>query len=197
MLCKSTISKVPVLNNSCSLLLFLSSEVMLKLLTLVFSVLFALVSQAHDFYFAFAEVAYDEITERLQVTVIVTTHDLEKSLLANGNEVHVSAANTSDSSVVRLIERQLNKGLFFVSGNERSMLKLDGYEPQLNGTTLFYLSCELKTQDEITVHFPLLMDIFPEQQNKITWMYRGEKETYVFLPMMNSQLISLTQENEK
>ena len=79
MLCKSTISKVPVLNNSCSLLLFLSSEVMLKLLTLVFSVLFALVSQAHDFYFAFAEVAYDEITERLQVTVIVTTHDLEKS----------------------------------------------------------------------------------------------------------------------
>ena len=118
MLCKSTISKVPVLNNSCSLLLFLSSEVMLKLLTLVFSVLFALVSQAHDFYFAFAEVAYDEITERLQVTVIVTTHDLEKSLLANGNEVHVSAANTSDSSVVRLIERQLNKGLFFVSGNE-------------------------------------------------------------------------------
>ena len=194
---QSTISKDPAPNKSCSLLLLLLSEVMLKLVILIISVLFALVSQAHDFYFAFAEVAYDEITERIQVTVVVTTHDLEKSMLVHGNEIHISAASTSDSSVFSLIEKKLNKGLFFISGNERSMLKLDGYEPQLNGTTLFYLSCGLKTQGELLVHFPLLMDVFPEQQNKITWMYRGEKETYIFLPMMNSQLISLTHENEK
>ncbi len=170
---------------------------MLKLVTLLFPIVIALNSYAHDFYFAFAEVAYDEITEQLQVTVIATTHDIEKSLLINGNKAILSAENTGDSLLIALLSNVLNNGLQFSSGDKRSDLKLEGFEPQLNGTTLFYLSCPFKNEGDISISFSLLMDVFPEQQNKITWIYRGSKETYVFLPTMRSQIIRTNSENEK
>jgi len=37
-------------------------------------------SSAHDYYFAFAEVEYNEISKRFEGTIIFTTHDLEKSI---------------------------------------------------------------------------------------------------------------------
>jgi hypothetical protein len=176
---------------------FWTCKVMLKLVTFIFSAFFALTSLAHEYYFAFAEVAFDELSGRLQITVIATSHDVEKSISMGGERISLSAGKEVDSLTLSVLEKELNKGIYFTSGNQRSNLRLEGFETQLNGTTLFYLSGSFKNDNGISAHFPMLMDVFPEQQNKITWICRDKKQTYVFLPAMTSQLISTTNENEK
>lgn len=170
---------------------------MRKYILLFISMIVLLESHAHEFYFAFAEVSYDELTERIEATIILTSHDLEKSLTISGNNIRLSSDKVLDSVAISTIEKELNKGFYLQSGGVNSYLKLDGYETLLNGTTQFYLSGIFRKNEGSTIHFPLLMDVFPDQQNKLTWIFRGEKETYVFLPAMTSQKIRTISTHEK
>ena len=40
---------------------------------------------AHEFYFAYAELSYNEFTNNLEGTLIFSTHDLEKAIEPNGS----------------------------------------------------------------------------------------------------------------
>lgn len=159
-------------------------------------------SFGHEYFFAFAEVEYDELNGRLEATLIVTTHDFEKYLQKNKIIEHDLSRYKTDTTTIQFIENEINKHFHLnlnpglensiTEGAELFHFKLEGYEIQLTGTVEFYLSYELNRPLEIfEVLFDLLMNEYPQQQNKLTFSYRGTKKTYVFLSNKRTQLIDL------
>jgi hypothetical protein len=157
---------------------------------------------AHDYFFAFAEVEYDEMNGRIEATVTMTTHDFERYLQKNQIIKQELASCLGDSLKMQSIEKELNKHFYFdlsplsensiMDGDESFHFKLDGFETQLTGIVQFYLSTNInRPLESFEVVFDVLMDDHVEQQNKLTVINRGKKQTYVFLPTKRSQIIDL------
>jgi hypothetical protein len=158
-------------------------------------------SFSHEFFFSFAEVEYNEMNGRIEVSLTATTHDLDKHLRALDKDFKGLDKVSSDSTGLNFVEKELNRCLVFAIPQENSTLDgfgviyfhLDGIETALNGTVAIYLSAEYRSPlSKLEVTFDLLMDDLPDQQNKLTFIYRGKKSTFVFLPNQRTQLIDLT-----
>jgi hypothetical protein len=153
---------------------------------------------SHESYFAFAEVEYDELTGRFEVTLSATTHDLERCL--NENKIIKGGMSLALKDTVQLlkIQKELNEHFKIefsnVSNRNQSVeLKIDGYEAELTGVIRLYCSSSRPVSDvkSLFITFDLLMDVFPQQQNKLTFLFREKKSTYVFLHQQIKQQIQL------
>lgn len=175
----------------------------MKNILLIFSLFLAFNGSTHEYFFAFAEVEYDEINNRVEATLTVSTHDFEFYLQQKGIIQGDLNKNKSDSLKMQLIEKEILKHFqlkhFFAVGEnttsytqKMSELKLDGFETNLTGTTEFYMSSEVYLPlNTIEVTFDILMDQHPNQQNKLYLITRDEKSTIDFLPSKKTQLIEL------
>ncbi len=149
---------------------------------LLFVISCSIRTSAHDFYFSFCEIAYNEISQQLEATLIVTTHDFEKYLETNAlkdkslSEIYVNEKEK--------LEKIINKHLQLSTNDQDTIyFTLDGIESQLTGASHIYLSAHnIEPFNQLIFMFDLLMDYFPEQQNKLTFIHRGKKDTFVFLP---------------
>lgn len=147
---------------------------------------------AHDYYFAFAEVEYDEMKGELQATLIVSTHDMENMLRKKGVTERDLSSYSNDTIALRNIQNELLKGFSIQIGTKTLSLTLEGMEVQLTGLTNFYFSAkEVSALESVSIKFDLLMDVFAEQQNKLTFIYRNTKNTYAFLSNRKEQDIIL------
>jgi len=175
----------------------------MKTLLFIFSLLCANISTAHEFYFAFAEVEYDEMNSRIEATLTVSTHDFEFYLQQKGIIQGDLNKNKSDSLKMQLIEEEIIKHFILIEGintdysnkNQKrtlGQLRLDGFETNLTGTAEFYLSIDVyQPLKSIKITFDLLMDQYPNQQNKLYLITRNEKRTIDFLSSKKTQLIEL------
>jgi hypothetical protein len=69
---------------------------------------------------------------------------------------------------------------------------MDGFEVLLNGDVQFYLSAKIQNPiNQLYVKFDLLMEKFPDQQNKLTFRFRDKKFTNNYLTTTRIQLIKL------
>ncbi|MCR9173974.1 MAG: hypothetical protein NXI10_15830 [bacterium] len=147
-----------------------------------------LVSKAHDYYFSFVEMEYNAISQRIEMTLTLTTHDFERALEEKGNAID-NIASLGDEEIAR-IEKYVNSHFYVTSGEEKSRLKFIGNEVSLSGTSNWYFESEpIDFQDEITIRYDLLMDVFPEQQNKVTLYHKGETFTATFTPIDKTKQI--------
>ncbi len=135
---------------------------------------------SHKYYFGFAEIEYNEINQTIEGTLTFNTEDIEKHLLNEGMEFKDLASCRTFQ--LQEIETALFKHLK-ISGNDKSLiLKLEAYEVFLDGTSQFYFTSEtFKPVSQFNIQFDLLFNIFEEQQNKITLIYRNKKYTEIFL----------------
>ena len=149
-------------------------------------VLFAFFSstlRAHDTYFAFAEVEYNDLNGRLEATLTLSTHDLERFLQEKERIKGALSSTPMDSLLVSSISELVNATFYFsLPENPPLQWEIMGIENTLTGTTNIYLSSIVsKLSDVFTVQFDVFMDRYPEQQNKMTFMYHNKKTTRVFL----------------
>ncbi len=146
--------------------------------------LFSFTSQAHEYYFAFAEMEYNDITQRLEASVMVSTHDLEFAL--EKDEIFVGKISKLDAEQenYKNIESYLNKHFYCKQGNSIITFSIIGFEVGLNGITTFYLNSEPidlnSKKNSVVFYFDLLTDHYPQQQNKLTYIFRNNKSTLVF-----------------
>lgn len=158
----------------------------------IFFILISSMTYAHDYYFAFAEVEYNEMNGELQATLIVSTHDLENMLREKGVIERDLSSCSNDTLALRNIQNELSKGFSIQIGTKTLNLTLEGMEVLLTGLTNFYFSAKVSsTLETVSVKFDLLMDVFAEQQNKLTFIYRNTKSTYVFLSNKKEQELTL------
>lgn len=152
---------------------------------------------SHEFYFSYAEVELDELNGKIEVTIIATTHDIEKELRNENSPIQQISGNENDSTFRSILENKINTGFSIQLDGVQKNLRLEGIEVMLNGVTNLYLSGDLSgTINQLEVYFGFLMKTFPDQQNKMTLVYRGKKKTFVFLPNMPKQTFKLTNDNE-
>lgn len=161
-------------------------------------------SFAHKYYFAFAEVEYNEMNRTLESTIIASAHDVE-SILKDNKVISKSLDEAKkNKKEYYAINDFLNKSFCIHTADSLSLsaldsalppqleFNMDGFEVLLNGDVQFYLSAKIANPiKEFYVKFDFLMDKFPEQQNKLTFRYRDKKFTYNFLTTTRIQLIKL------
>lgn len=158
----------------------------------IFFIFISSMTFAHDYYFAFAEVEYDEMNGELQATLIVSTHDMENMLRKKGIIERDLSSYSNDTTALRNIQNEILKGFSIQIGTKTLFLTLEGMEVQLTGLTNFYFSAnEIPPLETLSVKFDLLMNVFAEQQNKLTFIYRNTKNTYVFLSNRKEQELTL------
>jgi hypothetical protein len=171
-----------------------------------FLLIFLLMSsfvRAHETFFAFAELEYKELNGRLEATISATAHDLEHYLqqkqVITGNLVSA----LKDSAKLLLISNELNNHFFVdldpfgqnstMDGVEFIRFSLDGFEEERTGTIRFFMHAAVNHPISATfgITFNLLMDAHAEQQNKLTFLFREKKSTFVFLQNNQKQFIDL------
>jgi hypothetical protein len=147
---------------------------------------------AHEFYFAYAEMNYNEINGRFEGTLIFTTHDLERAIEPKGTLIGKFEKLDETSAELKLIENYLNQHFQISYGCAldsnavdafcQSKFILEGIVSQLNGTIECYVSSAVGAlYNPIEFKFDALMERYPNQQNKLTFTYRNHKETFSFL----------------
>jgi len=157
---------------------------------------------AHEFYFAYAEMAYNEMNQKFEGTLIFTTHDLEKALDPKGSYIGKLEQTNESTPLAKQLEAYLNQHFQISYGCAidsnvfdamcTTQFTLDGIAPSLNGTIECYISAPAKLlylpshlglpyTTILTVQFDALFEQFPNQQNKLTLIYRNQKETLNYI----------------
>jgi hypothetical protein len=160
-------------------------------------------SQAHESFFAFAELEYKDKQGRLEATISATAHDLERYLQQRNVISEDLAKALKDSSSYVAINNELNSHFFVdldpfgqnstMDGVEFIRFSLDGYEEEHSGTIRFFMHAAVNhpISARFGITFNLLMDAHSEQQNKLTFLFREKKSTFVFLQKNQKQFIDL------
>ena len=159
-------------------------------------VLFAFFSfqlRAHDTYFAFAEVEYNDLNGTLEATLTLSTHDLERLFQEKGIINGALSSTPMDSVLVSSISVLVNSSFYFsLPNNQLIHWEIEGIESTLTGTTNIYLSSVVKNvANGFSVRFDIFMDRYPEQQNKMTFIYHENKTTRVFLNAQRTDTFKL------
>ena len=166
----------------------------MKAIVLILMALFSSNVSAHDYYFAFAEVAYNEESMKIEATLTISTHDLEIALRTENPEIEDLGRMKLGSKETEIVNDYLLNH-FKIEGKTETEFRLLGFESNLKGTTKFYFESEiLKMGNSLKVTFDLLMEFYKEQQNKITFYYKGNSYTKPFLYAKRIQIINLNKE---
>ena len=153
---------------------------------------FSVTSFAHEFYFAYAELTYNELQQRFEGTIIFTTHDLERAIEPKGTLIGKFEKLDETSAELKLIEHYINEHFQITYGCAldsnaadvicMSQFTLEGIVTQLNGTIECYISSSAGAlYNPVQFKFDALMERYTNQQNKLTCTYRNQKETLSFL----------------
>ena len=163
---------------------------MMRFFLFLFCFTIASTSFAHEYYFAFAEMSYNDISQKLEITITASTHEIEHSLKVEMEKsIELETCNKEENHL--LLEKYFKKH-FKIKTNKITDIQLVGFEVLLNGVTNFYFeSKKIELTKEFNITFDLLMKEFKEQQNKITFYYRGKTYTKPFLFDRRTQTIQL------
>lgn len=150
-------------------------------------------ASAHEYYFAFAEVEYNQSTKKLEISLEISAHDLEAEMKKSGIsfEKHIED-QTKNGDFKKQLEIHIEKGFGISTANSPIPLRLIGFDVLPTGLLYVYFESEpLELIQPLSVTFNLLMDSFPDQQNKATFIRNNSKQTAVFLPTKPTEVITL------
>ncbi|WP_159038585.1 DUF6702 family protein [Brumimicrobium mesophilum] len=170
----------------------LGSSMTLKLILLSLFFSMSLNSKAHEFYFSFAEMQYNEKTEKFEISLEVTGHDLEDYIKNKGILIPRLEDCVGKPLYLNMIEQEISSG-FQVIIKERT-LQLDLVGMKINDNdqvVLFLVSNKVEKPLTIDVKYNLLMDFYPLQQNKLTIFKPKGKQFVTFLNTRFKRTIEL------
>lgn len=151
-----------------------------------------LTSFSHDYYFAFAELKYNDFSQQFEGTLIVSSHDFE-NLMQSKELISKELPSFSNDSILLLaIQKSVGTGLSLKNKNQILEIHYEGFEKLQNGLTYIHFSTsKLDNPSSLNVSFNLLMPVFQNQQNKITIYIKNKTFTEVFLNTQPTKEIQL------
>jgi len=151
------------------------------LLFIGFSLLSSLSLQAHEYFFSFAELAYNSNEEKLEGTLMLSTHDLEEWFLTKNLAVNELEDHINDTKLIQQMSVILFSELRVKNNGQNIKFEVIGYEVLPNGMTNFYFHSEKIARPKILdITFDMMMSEIPEQQNKITYLDNEKSFTAIF-----------------
>jgi hypothetical protein len=165
---------------------------MYKLSFLFIFVVLSFFSMAHKYYFGFAELEYNEMQKRFEGTLIFTQHDLEVSLSKQGKQLQPFEHFQQDSLTLITLETEFNNSFQLFVNEVVVKFKLIGFKSLKTGMLeLYLLSDVIEFKDFFEVEFSTLMDDFPEQMNKLNFIFREKQEAITFTTTNRKKRINL------
>ncbi len=159
---------------------------------LIFFCAFQSLAFGHDYFFAFAEVKYDDFSQTFETSISVSAHDLERIFEQKSWSMDELNHFSDDSEDLDSISSWILKEFTINSASNQVDFTLIGCETELNGIVHFYFESKpIEITDSLTVKFNFLMSQFPQQQNKLTLYYRDQTITTTFLPSSYTHEIRL------
>jgi hypothetical protein len=149
-------------------------------------VLFSLLSsqlEAHEYFFGFAELEYNSVDNRYEGTLILSQHDLEHWLESKNFTFSNLESEKENTKVLLELEPLLFDGFQVYSIDQTELIfSLQAFEIRPDGMVQFYFESETTPElYELKVRFDLMMDEFPEQQNKLMVLKNEQTFTSVFM----------------
>lgn len=140
-----------------------------------------MVSWGHEYYFGFVELAYDAETERFEGTMVLSAHDVEDWLQDQGVLIAQMEDLKPNTDLMSEVQEKLFSGFQLSFDHEAVHNQIVGVEVLTNGMVHFYFQSEpIHPTSALNIQFDLLMDYFPDQQNKITYLKDGIASVAVF-----------------
>jgi len=162
----------------------------LLLISIIFTFSFQL--SAHEFYFSFAEMQYNEKTEQFEISLEVTGHDLEDYLADQGISIPRLEECVGKPIYLSMIEQEISKGFQILVKGNKLQLDLVGIKINDNDQVVIFLtSRKMEKPKTIEVQYDLLMNFFPLQQNKLTLFKPEGKQFVTFLNTRSKRTIEL------
>jgi len=150
----------------------------------------SVVANAHEYFFAFAEVNYNETESVLEATVISSAHETEDALNLSGIEIKELEDHYKDEAMKSKLEQFILSGFSMSQNNKSIGFKLVGFEVDSRGMVNFYFKSEkVAAPSDYSVTFDLLMNQFPSQQNKILFTHNKKTTTAIFLANKRTEII--------
>jgi len=139
-------------------------------------------ASAHASHFGFAEVSYSEKTNTVQATISLSTEDLERSLAKKNNGFKARLSSIESNKILQLqLSDEILADFSLKMGSTDCDFELIGMEVTNQGITHFYYeSQKILFHNTVSVLFNNLARDFPEQQNKLTFIFMEFKQTLIF-----------------
>lgn len=164
----------------------------LRLIFLSIILSFSLQLNAHEFYFSFAEMQYNEKSGQFEVSLEVTGHDLEDYLKDKGIIIPRLEDCVGKPLYLNMIQQELSSGFQIMVKNAPLILDLVGMKVNDNDQVVFFLtSRKMERPKTIDIQYDLLMNFFPLQQNKLTLFKPEGKQFVTFLNTRPKRTIEL------
>lgn len=164
---------------------------MKPILSILFIACYSFASSAHEYFFSFAEMEYNDVTRKFEITITATTHDIEKLYEKRMNEKVDLSIYDKNSKTTWLISDYFSNHFQLKTEKSDCILNLIGFESSLNGVTNFYFESDpIDITPTLTLKNDVLMEEYSQQQNKITLYYRSKSYTTDFL--RNEQVKTIT-----
>jgi hypothetical protein len=161
----------------------------LKCIICILLVVSGLQLSAHEFYFSFAEMQYNAQSKRYEVSIRATGHDVEDFLKSKGEDLPSLEGCIGNPIAENVLERFITQYFKVLVHDKALNFTLIGLEVNIKDEVIFYLkSNALEKPDAIEVTYDLLMDYFPDQQNKLTLFTEKGKAYLGFLPSRRTRI---------
>lgn len=147
----------------------------------------------HTYFFAFAEMEFNKETNVYEVSISSIAHDFENHMKKKGvNLGHIEKIKKTDT-LFSYIEREVNNGFIVTPVNgEVLSFKLEGFEVDLKDNLTFFLTSNKTVAfKEANISFQLMMETFPDQQNKMNYIHNGQKKSLTFIKAKSNRKLSL------
>jgi hypothetical protein len=166
---------------------------MIKGLLSIFFIFAAFGLSAHVFYFAFAEMEYNQTEQRFEISLRATGHDVEDYMKHLKQPIGKLEDCANNPIKLKVIEEILLNEFQITTEAKALALELIGLEVNLKDEVTFYIvSKKMELPKSVEINFNFLMNFFEEQQNKITIITSSGKEYLTFLkhkPTRNFEFI--------
>lgn len=167
------------------------------LLSHIFVLALSAFTFAHEYHFAFAEVAYNSTTKTVQATISLSAHDFEHDLFENGTSINHLESYVGNKLMELSLSQEILKHFKMQLGNETCVFTIIGFEVLNTGIANFYFESQvMELQPTVDVLFDLMMDGNSKQQNKLTFITPFEKLTAEFLFNARTQQLTLSKLEE-
>ncbi len=141
------------------------------------------VAFGHDYFFAFAELKYDDFSRTFEASISASGHDLDRIFEEKSWSLDELSNISPDSEDFAEISTWILTHFNIKAADVLAEFTLIGCETELNGQVHFYFESKpIEIDTNLTVSFNFLMPEFPQQQNKLTFFYRDQTITTTFLP---------------
>lgn len=150
----------------------------MKKILFLFLLSFSTFCQGHETYFAFAEMEYDKECSCLEISIRVSSHDLN-SIAENKIPEYQGLEKTLNDSQLshQIVEDIILKGFVISEKPKVFQLFFEGFELNNDGNCLFFFKSERIESNQINVRFDLFMGEFREQQNKLIYIISKDLNT--------------------